>query len=228
SGYSPKGDILTAAGEPLEAIAPGLYACLVAGVLCNDSRLEQREGDWQVVGDPTEGALLAVAEKAGLSQAGLAATYPRLDAIPFESEYQYMATLHDGHPRMMYVKGAVEVVLSRCRCAMNGAGELVPLDPDGIRTAVERLAQHGLRVLAFAQKEATPHQHSLDHEDVASDLVFLGLQGMIDPPRPEAIVAVHHCQTAGIQVKMITGDHVTTARAIAQRMGIQTSEGVVA
>ncbi|MEN9250121.1 MAG: cation-transporting P-type ATPase [Gloeomargarita sp. GMQP_bins_120] len=228
SGYSPKGEICTAAGEPLKDLPPGLRACLVAGVLCNDSRLEQREGDWRVVGDPTEGALLAVAEKAGLSQAGLTADYPRLDAIPFESDYQYMATLNDGQPRLIYVKGAVEVVLARCRQAMNLQGELVPLEVESIRAAVERLAENGLRVLAFAQKTAAPHQHSLDHEDIAEGLVFLGLQGMIDPPRPEAIVAVHHCQTAGIQVKMITGDHVTTARAIAQRMGIQTAEGVVA
>ncbi|MEN9216002.1 MAG: cation-transporting P-type ATPase [Gloeomargarita sp. HHBFW_bins_162] len=228
SGYSPKGEIRIADGEPLPELPLGLRACLVAGMLCNDAQLRQTGTDWEVAGDPTEGALLAVAEKAGLSQAGLLAAHPRLDAIPFESDYQYMATLHDGSPRMIYVKGAVEVLLSRCAEAVDPQGEPIPLDQRAVQTAVEQMAAQGLRVLACAQKAATPHQHSLDHEDIARDLVFLGLQGMIDPPRPEAIVAVRACQSAGIQVKMITGDHVTTARAIAQRMGIQTEAGVVA
>ncbi len=232
-GYSPKGDItLVNHGDQIplgEAeIPPVLEACLVAGVLCNDSQLKQTRADWSVVGDPTEGALIAAAEKAGLSQVGLVAAKPRLDAIPFESEYQYMATLHDAEPRMIYVKGSVEALLSRCNQMLDAQGHTIALDPAQIQQEVDAMAGQGLRVLAFAQKAAAAHQHSIEHEDIAADLVFLGLQGMIDPPRPEAIAAVRACQSAGIHVKMITGDHIVTARAIAQRMGIQTAAGVVA
>ncbi|MFN5964822.1 MAG: HAD-IC family P-type ATPase, partial [Pseudanabaena sp.] len=151
-----------------------------------------------------------------------------LDAIPFESDYQFMATLHDAEPRMIYVKGSVEALLSRCTQMLDAQGQIIDLDAAQIKQEVDSMAGQGLRVLAFAQKAAAIHQHAIDHEDIATDLVFLGLQGMIDPPRPEAIAAVHACQSAGIQVKMITGDHLATARAIAQRMGIQTAAGVVA
>ncbi|MDA0265569.1 MAG: cation-transporting P-type ATPase [Cyanobacteria bacterium] len=236
-GYSPKGEISRLSNnttlEPLEhGLPPGLTACLMAGILCNDSQLKQTGKDWSVVGDPTEGALIAVAEKAGMSQGGLAAAKPRLDGIPFESQYQYMATLHhagpdDGSP-MIYVKGSVEALLSRCNQALDQQGQPIPLEKVPVEQEVEAMATQGLRVLAFAQKSAAAHQHSIDHQDMATDLVFLGLQGMIDPPRPEAIAAIQACQTAGIQVKMITGDHITTARAIAQRMGIHTATGVVA
>ncbi|MBF2078616.1 MAG: cation-transporting P-type ATPase [Synechococcales cyanobacterium T60_A2020_003] len=233
-GYSPKGDI-SRVNQPngdetsldVAELPPALEKCLVAGVLCNDSQLKQTGVDWSVVGDPTEGALIAVAEKAGLSQAGLMAAIPRLDAIPFESDYQHMATLQDAASRMIYVKGSVEALLSWCTQMLDGQGQAIALASAQIQHEVEAMAGQGLRVLAFAQKRAE-HQHAIDHKDIATDLVFLGLQGMIDPPRAEAIAAVHACQSAGIQVKMITGDHVATARAIAQRMGIQTAAGVIA
>ncbi|MEA5452964.1 cation-transporting P-type ATPase [Leptolyngbya sp. CCNP1308] len=232
-GYSPKGDITQVSkGKEMALDAaelpPALVQCLTAGILCNDSQLKQTGTDWTVVGDPTEGALITVAEKAGLSQSGLKAATPRMDAIPFESEYQYMATLHDAQPRMIYVKGSVEALLRRCTQSLDAQGQAIALDSTRIKQEVDDMAGQGVRVLAFAQKTAGGQQHAIDHEDVATDLVFLGLQGMIDPPRPEAIAAVHACQFAGIQVKMITGDHIATARAIAQRMGIQTSSGVVA
>ncbi|MCJ8280817.1 MAG: HAD-IC family P-type ATPase, partial [Rivularia sp. ALOHA_DT_140] len=156
------------------------------------------------------------------------AAKPRLDSIPFESQYQYMATLHDIHPRTIYVKGSVEALLSRCSVMMNREGESIYLDKYQIERVVESMTQKGLRVLAFAKKVVAVHQHSIDHEDIETELVFLGLQGMIDPPRPEAIAAVHVCQSAGINVKMITGDHISTARAIAQSMGIQNQEQVLA
>ncbi len=234
SGYSPRGDIhlTTTQGNfrshVEEDLTPALENCLVAGLLCNDSQLKQTGDQWSVVGDPTEGALIASAVKAGLSQAGIAAAKPRLDAIPFESEYQYMATLHDGSSPIIYVKGSVEALMGRCSQMVDPQGQAIALDKNQIKQAVESLAEKGLRVLAFAKKPAYSHQHSIDHEDIATDLIFLGLQGMIDPPRPEAIAAVHACQTAGIRVKMITGDHIATARAIAQRMGIQTAGKVVA
>ncbi|AFY55527.1 P-type ATPase, translocating [Rivularia sp. PCC 7116] len=233
SGYSPKGEISISTkgniASPFEDGLPSvLEECLMAGVLCNDSQLKQAGDNWSVVGDPTEGALIAAAAKADLSQSGLAASKPRLDSIPFESQYQYMATLHDLHPRTIYVKGSVEAVLSRCSEMMNRENQLVPVQESEIEQAVQAMTQRGLRVLAFARKIVGSHQHSIDHDDIASGLVFLGLQGMIDPPRPEAIAAVHACQSAGIQVKMITGDHIATARAIAQRMNIQKAEQVIA
>ncbi|NEQ44015.1 MAG: cation-transporting P-type ATPase [Leptolyngbya sp. SIOISBB] len=232
-GYSPKGDIqLTGHGAITSPWADGLAKvleeCLTCGVLCNDSQLKQTGGEWSMVGDPTEGALLTAAAKASLSQAGLVAAKPRLDAIPFESQYQYMATLHDPEPPMVYVKGSVEALLQRCSHELASHGHILPLDRDAVEQVVQTMAGQGLRVLAFAQKRLPTHQHALEHEDIAQDLVFLGLQGMIDPPRPEAITAVQTCQTAGIQVKMITGDHITTARAIAHRMGIQSSQQVFA
>ncbi|MEM1394551.1 MAG: cation-transporting P-type ATPase [Cyanobacteria bacterium P01_H01_bin.150] len=234
SGYGPKGDIGMIVNGRLENLFEDnlpsvLEECLTAGVLCNDSQLKQTgEENWSVVGDPTEGALIAAAAKADLNQSGLAAFKPRLDSIPFESQYQYMATLHDVHPRTIYVKGSVEALLSRCSEMMNQEGQPIPLEESQIEQAVQIMTGQGLRVLAFAQKLVGSHQHSIDHDDIATGLVFLGLQGMIDPPRPEAIAAVHACQAAGIDVKMITGDHVSTARAIAQRMGIQRTEQVMA
>ncbi|PZD71537.1 putative cation-transporting ATPase F [Acaryochloris thomasi RCC1774] len=233
SGYSPKGDIrLTrrdSSAEPFEdGLPPILEECLIAGVLCNDSQLKQTDDTWSVVGDPTEGALITAAAKASLNQASLAASRSRLDAIPFESQYQYMATLHDGVVPVIYVKGSVESLTSRCSQMIGHDHQKTVLDPVQLEKAVEQMAEQGLRVLAFAKKEAHAHQHSIDHEDIETDLTFLGLQGMIDPPRPEAIAAVHACQSAGIQVKMITGDHIATARTIAHRMGIQKAEQVVA
>ena len=233
SGYSPKGEIsLATHGKPgnsfEDELPPALEDCLVAGLLCNDSQLKQTGEDWSAIGDPTEGALIASAAKAGLSQSGLAAAKPRLDAIPFESQYQYMATLHDAMPRAIYVKGSVESLVRRCSQMVDRNGQMTVIDPAQIEQAVEMMAEQGLRVLAFAKKEAVSHQHSIDHEDIETGLVFLGLQGMIDPPRPEAIAAVRVCQAAGIRVKMITGDHIATARAIAQRMGIQTAGRVLA
>ncbi len=233
SGYSPKGEIsLKTDGNstsPFEDGLPaGLEECLIAGVLCNDSQLKKTGEDWSVVGDPTEGALITAAAKASLSQSGLATKQPRLDVIPFESEYQYMATLHDGVDPIIYVKGSVESLLSRCSRMIDGDGNITTFDRLPIEQAVAVMARKGLRVLAFAKKQLSHHQHSIDHEDIETDLVFLGLQGMIDPPRPEAIAAIHACQKAGIQVKMITGDHITTAQAIARRMDINQTKWVLA
>ncbi|WP_121971556.1 cation-transporting P-type ATPase [Leptolyngbya sp. BC1307] len=246
SGYSPKGEIflepdgladdLEKNGEKNGAVKnrlennlpPALRECLIAGILCNDSQLKQEEEAWSVVGDPTEGALITAAAKADLNQSKLAAASARLDSIPFESQYQYMATLHNVEPRVVYVKGSVEALLGRCSGQLNDQGQIIEIAPETIRQTVEAMADRGLRVLAFAKKEVGSDQHSVAHEDIESALVFLGLQGMIDPPRPEAIAAIKTCQSAGIQVKMITGDHITTARAIAQRMGIQKDGQVLA
>lgn len=225
SGYSPQGQILAQeGGDPVEVERLlALQACLLAGCLCNDTRLQPKDnGQWEVVGDPTEAALIVAGQKAGLDMDDLQRRRPRLDSIPFESEFQYMATLHRLGPEehCLYVKGSVEALLSRCHSQMGSQGEIQPLEEERIRQQVEALARQGLRVLAFAQKTVPSSQTRVDHPDLQEGLIFLGLQGMIDPPRPEAIAAVRSCQTAGIQVKMITGDHVLTAQAIAEQMDL--------
>ena len=226
-GYEPSGAIQTDGGEAfsLEANAAASQ-CLLCGLLCNDSQLVRSESRWDVHGDPTEGALLAVAGKAGLDGKIAGENSPRLDTIPFESQHQYMATLHktsSDEDRRAYVKGSVEVVLSKCSGALNPSGETIPLDADEVHRQVEAMAAKGLRVLAFAGKHAAPETDDITHADVG-ELVFYGLQGMIDPPRAEAVAAIKACQTAGVRVKMITGDHAVTARAIAQQLGLDGME----
>ena len=133
-----------------------------------------------------------------------------------------MATLHDAASdqcRQVYVKGGVEVVLSKCTQALNTSGETVSLDAEAVQRQVEAMAAKGLRVLAFAGKQSAAETNDITHADVG-ELVFFGLQGMIDPPRAEAVAAIKACQTAGVRVKMITGDHAMTARAIAQQLGL--------
>lgn len=222
AGYAPQGEIRLA-GEPVTTEGrPALRECLLAGLLCNDATLDEAEGRFSVHGDPTEGALVVAARKGGVSES-LRAALPRLDVVPFDSQHQYMATLHatePGRPCVAYVKGAVEQVLPRCGRALAHDGAAGPVDAGGVHAAVEALAAHGLRVLALARKELPPGRETIGHEDVAADLTFLGLQGMIDPPRPEAVRAVEACRAAGVAVKMITGDHPTTAAAIARELGL--------
>lgn len=229
-GYAPVGEFRQsdATVNPQSNVA--LIECLRAGLLCNDSRLIASNEDWQIEGDPTEGALITSATKAGLSKASLENELPRIDAIPFESQHQYMATLHDAgpdRPRLVYFKGSVESLLVRCKATLNESGEGIALDTGAIHQHVEEMTAKGLRVLAFARKEFLAGSTSVTHADVNAGLTFLGLQGMIDPPRPEVIKAVRTCQTAGIQVKMITGDHIGTASAIARQIGLNGTEGSV-
>ena len=184
--------------------------------------LIRENGSTRVEGDPTEAALIVAAEKAGLSHADAHREAERLDAIPFESEHQFMATLHRGREgHIIYKKGAVERVLGRCATMLGHDGSEVPIDREKIRAIAEAMAARGLRVLAFAQRNVQADQRELGHEHVAQDLIFLGLEGMRDPPRPEVIAAVRRCQNAGIAVKMITGDHLLTARTIAQQIGLR-------
>ena len=229
SGYAPEGEIFADApgnGTPLSVDdlhgRVAVLECLRAGVLCNDSRLVGAGSERSVEGDPTEGALLVGAGKAGLAADVLHEEFPRIDSTPFESELQYMATLHDQgleRPRLLYAKGSVEAILTRCTAACDTAGHAGPLDREAVVADVARLAADGLRVLAFARRELPPGTAAVDHAD-ACGMLFLGLQAMIDPPRPEAVLAVATCQAAGIRVKMITGDHALTAAAIAARLGI--------
>ena len=222
-GYDPAGE-LRQNGASLQAPpTAALRQCLLAGLLCNDSQLVIVEGRHRAQGDPTEVALIVAARKAGLTGEDAVAAFPRVDVIPFESQHQYMATLHHDESRqarIIYKKGAVERLLERCDTALDAAGQEVPLDRDAVRQAADRMASQGLRVLALARRHAPLEQGRVDHEHVRGGLTFLGLQGMIDPPRREAITAVAHCRRAGIAVKMITGDHVLTASAIAGQLGL--------
>jgi potassium/sodium efflux P-type ATPase len=213
-GYSPRGE-LRREGQPPGPLSEEGRELLVAGALCNDANVRPNNGSWELTGDPTEGALLVAAEKAGLKVEELRERHPRVDAIPFESENQFMATLHeDGRGgRFILLKGAPEVVLRRCA---PGGG----LDAGTVLAEVERLASRGMRLLAVASRSVAASDGGLRFEDVEGGFRLLGLEGMIDPPREEAIEAVKRCHTAGITVKMITGDHAKTAEAIGAQLGI--------
>jgi Ca2+-transporting ATPase len=227
-GYDPQGE-LRLDGQKIEpAQHPALLECLRAGVLCNDSLIVQdEEGRPAVQGDPTEAAMLVAGAKAGLIHEEMTDQAPRLGMIPFESEHMFRATLHalDGQ-RTIYKVGAVERLLDRCTDTLAADVSLTTLDRDAIRDSVEKLAAQGMRVLGFARLHASHTGDDLMHEHVQEGLTFLGLQGMIDPPRKEAIDAVANCRRAGIRVKMITGDHAITARAIAEKLGIADHDGV--
>jgi len=225
-GYDPSGSFDAREGASPES-SDALRETLLAGLLCNDARLVQTHDGWTILGDPTEGALVVSAHKLGLRGASVEPSLRRLDELPFESERRYMATLHEGlnGTPVAYVKGAVEVILPRCTQARGDDGRSTALDRERIRKATERMAGHGLRVLAMARRALPAGTTELAHADVEHGLEFLGLQAMKDPPRPEAIDAVGACQRAGIEVKMITGDHVLTATSIAAEIGIVKNPG---
>ena len=223
-GYMPQGDVSLGEFAIDPQSHPALIECLKAGLLCNDSRLIEKEQKWAIEGDPTEVALLTAAAKAGLSRNDIERDLPRIDTLPFESQYRYMATLHSVEPgstAIIYMKGSVESVLACCSDVYDASSEPGVLDQESIQREVEQMAARGLRVLAFARKCVSNPIEAVTHADVASGLSFLGLQAMMDPPRQEAVAAVSACQKAGIQVKMITGDHLATASAIARQIGLK-------
>ena len=221
-GYEPQGEIFFEGASLRAEDHLPFMECLRAGVLCNDSRLVREDGRFTIHGDPTEAALLVVGEKVGLLRENLQQSMPRIDVIPFDSEHMYRATLHTNvGEHVIYKVGAVERLVESCADALDGEGNLVPIDVEAIQSIVEVLAARGLRVLALARRQLLEAHTTLEHHQVATGLTFLGLQGMIDPPRPEAIDAVHRCQAAGVAVKMITGDHLVTARAIAGQIGMK-------
>ena len=201
-GYAPEGSI-TPAGD--------LGRLALAAALCNDASLHCKDGVWSVEGDPMEGALLAFAGKVAGDHAGR-----RLDAIPFDSRHRFMAVLTDGPSgRLTHVKGAPERVLRMCG----------GIDLHHWHDRAEALARRGLRVLALAEMPQTGNR--IDPDALEGGLTFLGLVGLIDPPRPEAIAAVAECRAAGIRVKMITGDHAGTAAAIAAQIGLANPHRVL-
>jgi len=220
-GYAPVGDC-SIDGRIIDvAHYPALAMAVRAGVLCNDARLTEEDGLWRVVGDPTEGALLVLGGKTGFSQALGEQAWPRLDSIPFESEHRFMATWHrdsDGDA-WIFAKGAPERILDMCGTQLGHDGEH-PLDVDTWRRMATDTAAQGLRLLALACKRGDPAGGSLALADMESGFTLLALVGIIDPPREEAMRAVGECHHAGIRVKMITGDHAETARAIGAQLGI--------
>ena len=226
AGYAPQGALHLPQGEQNPcAAAEWLLQC---GLLCNDARLLERDGHWQVDGDPMEGALIAAAAKAGFTHEAVRESWPRLDEIPFDAAYRYMATLHrmpDGGA-MLFVKGAPEQVLGLCDHQLIADSSPAALDAAHWNAAINTAAAAGERVLGFAMKRLDTAPVRLGFEHV-SGLAFLGVIGFIDPPRAEAIAAVADCRSAGIAVKMITGDHGATAAAIAHQLGIAEHPQVV-
>ncbi|MFB5079036.1 cation-transporting P-type ATPase [Raoultella sp. C349492] len=220
--YEPQGDIcLEGSDEPVQ-IKPGsvLESWLRTIDLCNDSQIVKDErGLWGITGGPTEGALKVLAAKAQLAPVDT-----RLIAkIPFDSQYKYMATLQQiGDEARVLITGAPDVIFAMCRQQMSKQGA-VPFELQYWEDEMARFARQGLRMVAAASKPAAAGSATLTHDDLREGLVFLGIAGMMDPPRPEAIDAIHACQNAGIRVKMITGDHPQTAMSIGQMLGITNS-----
>ena len=238
NGYAPEGEV-TKDGKPVDPQRiegePVLALMARVSLLCNDADLFQEDGAWKVEGDPTEGALYPFATKLGLDRQAELAASPRIEAIPFESEHKFMATLHkqaEGK-EFLLVKGAPEVILEHCDRQQTTSGPPAPLDRADFLQAGDRLAGRGERVLAFAWHDGSISKEGskaggLSPADLPKNLVLLGLIGLLDPPRKEAIEAVRECQGGGIRVTMITGDHKITAAAIAEMLGIGDGRTAVA
>ncbi|WP_229702300.1 cation-transporting P-type ATPase [Bowmanella pacifica] len=223
-GYEPFGRLQ----GPNAAASDELLAIGLAAQLCNDATLVKADEQWLVQGDPMEGALLAFAAKSGLTEAQHKA-WTRSDLIPFDSAHRFMATLnhdHQGHG-LILLKGAPEKILSLCQWQRGPDNTQQPLAQSYWHDKADRLAAQGQRVLALAQKNTHAQHLALELTDLDADVVLLGLVGMIDPPRQDAIEAVHQCQQAGIRVKMITGDHAKTAAAIATQAGLKHADKVL-
>jgi magnesium-transporting ATPase (P-type) len=221
AGYVPEGAFFIGDEkiEPQNA-HPVLAELLRAAVLCNESSLREKSGRWTLEGEPTEGSLVALGMKAGLDPRHLHNAHPRVAAIPFDSAHKFMATLHrDETGAFIVMKGAPEAVLAACATQRTRTGN-APVDQLAWGTLMHETAQLGQRLLAVAVRPADQNQTTLVPEDVRSGLTLLGVTGMIDPPRDEAITAVAECRSAGIRVKMITGDHAVTARTIGKTLGI--------
>lgn len=200
-----------------------------AAALCNDASLHEREGVWTVEGDPMEGALLALSGKIGMDVRKELSEWTRTDAIPFDAKHRFMATLNHDHENHAFVtvKGAPEQLLSMCEEQRGAAGGTEPLNQAYWHEKAEGIAAQGQRVLAFAVRSVTPEHTVLEFSDVEGALILIGLVGLIDPPRSEAIEAISECHGAGIRVKMITGDHKGTAVAIGKQIGLQNPDDVL-
>ncbi|SHM52259.1 Ca2+-transporting ATPase [Caldanaerovirga acetigignens] len=231
-GYRPFGDFYLNDRKVDPRSNPALELLLKIGALCNDARLEEvsQEQDppsWRIFGDPTEGALIVAAAKAGLVTSELEKSEPRVKEIPFDSDRKLMTTIHPcGGIYVAYVKGAPDVLLSRSKYIYK-TNQILPLTQDDIKeinAANKTMASQALRVLALAYRPLDKLPEEPKSEDIEKELIFVGLIGMIDPPRPEAIEAIKICKQAGIRPVMITGDHKDTAVAIAKELGLMENE----
>ena len=228
-GYEPHGGI-TRDGQEADPESDPLLAEILRGILlCNDAEVYPKDDAWTMEGDPTEGALITAAMKGGLDPKLVNKEFVRDDVIPFESSYKFMATLHHDHEghAFLFLKGAPERVLSLCS-HQRTKDEDEPLDSEHWQQWMDDVAARGQRLLALATRRMEGLRRELEFGDIENGgLTLVAVCGIIDPPREEAIEAVAHCQGAGIRVKMITGDHGVTARAIADELGINTKGGVV-
>ncbi|MEX2671426.1 MAG: cation-transporting P-type ATPase [Phycisphaeraceae bacterium] len=225
AGYKPEGQLTLNDEKINPEDHPALLETLRAGLLCNEADVAQDDqGRWQPRGDAMEAALIVAAMKAGMNKHDEQEQLPEIDAIPFESENQFMATLHKQNTRsLIYIKGAPEKILEMCERQRNAEGDDEPLEAEPWEQRAEELASRGQRLLAIAMKPANG-ERKLDFQAVQQGAVMLGLCGLIDPPRQEAIDAVHRCHEAGIRSKMVTGDHASTAKAIGLQLGIGDGE----
>ena len=229
TGYTPTGEIKAVNTMTQVNTASLLEEIGRAAVLCNNSQLFHENDQWGVEGDPMEGALLAFAGKTGMDITKTRETWQRTDIIPFDTRHKYMATLnhdHDNHA-FIFVKGAPETLLDLCTLQRSSNLETAPINKAYWQEQADTIAAQGQRLLAFAVKPVKPEHTVLEHDDITDALIFLGLAGLIDPPRTEAIEAIAECQRAGIQVKMITGDHALTAAAIGKQLGLRHTETVL-
>lgn len=228
AGYTPAGEF-SSNGQVIDpARYPALSLAIRAAVLCNDARLRKEHGQWHVEGDPTEGALLVLGEKTGFSSHLANTAWPRRDVIPFESQHSFMATYHldsENEP-WIFIKGAPERILAMCTTQLQQTDEQ-PLDIEYWQRQANSTAAQGLRLLALACKRSAPQGNNLKISDMQTGFTLLALVGIIDPPRKEAVQAVAECHRAGIQVKMITGDHAETARTIGAQLGIGKDRSVL-
>jgi len=228
-GYEPSGD-MRINDQPISVSEhPILQELGRAAVLCNDSELIRKEGEWIGQGDPMEVALLAFSGKTGRDGDKTRNQWARTDLIPFDSKHKYMATLNHDHENhaFIFVKGAPETVLAMCNQQRTGSNETNMLNIDYWNKQADAIAVQGQRVLAFAIKPVSPEDSLLEQLEIPDSLIFLGLAGFIDPPRSEAIEAIAECHRAGIEVKMVTGDHAVTAVAIGKQLGLRNSENIL-
>jgi magnesium-transporting ATPase (P-type) len=226
-GYAPEGSFRINGSEIAIGDYPSAVALIRGGLLCNDATIHQRDGEWAVNGDPLEGALVSLAMKAGVEPEACRMLCLRIDEIPFDAAHRLMATLHtdEEQRRVIWVKGAPERLIGLCATQQRGLA-VEPLDKQFWIAKTDTLAAQGQRVLAIAAKTVSEGTNGISLAGLGEDFTLYGLFGLIDPPREEAIAAVRECRTAGIAVKMITGDHAVTAKAVAGALGLARAERV--
>jgi potassium/sodium efflux P-type ATPase len=229
SGYEPTGDVYKNE-EAIDVDNDPLFKLLgKTSHLCSDAQLQNKDGVWSIDGSPTEGALVTFAHKIGIDEDELKASYSRDDMIPFDSKHKFMATLNHNHQgdSMIVLKGAAEIILKMCKQQYVDENNTQEIDEAYWEKQAQEIASKGQRVLALAYKKTHNEKSSLSFEDLKDELVLIAFVGLIDPPRLEAMDAVKECRSAGVDVKMITGDHAITAAAIGKTIGLKQCDNVL-